>query len=134
MQIYLQEQSTQGCKTINRRGVSTDMMWLGDQAMNGLRLALTRCPLCGDHGVVGIYYRGGPRVLCSIWGQKEALELHQRLLADGGDYQLGFMGELEVADYLREDGFQDELNWTGGFLLSLGVQPACKIAAMVRMH
>lgn len=94
---------------------------------NGLCLRLMRCPLCGQHGVVTIYRRYETcRFMLHVWTVTEAQELHERLLAAGGDHQYGFLGELESADYLVDDYYPNEVTGLTGLMFTLGVRAPCK--------
>lgn len=93
---------------------------------NGLRLVLYQCPTCGKHGVVVVFRRGSRlRFVMDVWTFNEAKELHDRLVNAGGDIQMGFLGELERADYLVDDYYPNELTGLSGLMWTLGVPPVC---------
>lgn len=99
---------------------------VGGLSVGGLRLLLICCPRCGQHGVVVSYCRGSRfRAFNNVWTISEARSYHDRLLADGGTVQLGFMGELERADYLMDDYYPNELGDLSMLMCTLGVLAPC---------
>lgn len=103
-----------------------DKLGEGVGGRSGLRLMLVCCPRCGQHGVVVSYSRGSKfRAFHNVWTVNEVRDLHERLLIDGGNYQHGFMGELERADYLVDDYYPNELTGLTGLMFTLGVPAPC---------
>lgn len=95
--------------------------------LDGLRLLLMRCPKCGQHGVVVSYNRGGLyRVAMNVWTKAEVWDLHDRLLNAGGDYQYGFVGELQGASYLVDDFGPGQLTGLTVFMYNLDVPAPCE--------